>query len=376
MAQNGRVNPNCSYASNPYHECTDNCLRKIKEITPQKSKKGSGAIPLKFNWKKKPDPKPESPVLDSVLASKVGAYHSERKRVEPKSNEHISSEPVSMEKHVQDVKPVYHNHKELVKDDVEHFANNSTEINQEDEKYASDKVDESNYVDHDTGEEGLTTSAGKLLNFSFSGISITNDNEDSDIETASLASEPRVPIGGYNVRESFAPILRSIFEKYGDIGASCHLESIVMRSYYIECVCFVVQELQSTSIMQFTKSKVKELLAILKDVESARLQVAWLRKIVDEVAEYVELMIQHRDVEIAKANSDSEVESLREELRSEMETLAQKEEELAAIRTRIDETKERLREVENKSFELEEGMSLILSKVESLDSKSLIDELL
>lgn len=45
MAQkNPRVMPNCVYASNPYHECTQNCIHKIKEFNskPPKNKKGPG----------------------------------------------------------------------------------------------------------------------------------------------------------------------------------------------------------------------------------------------------------------------------------------------------------------------------------------------
>lgn len=41
MAQNARVMPNCVYASNPYHECTEYCVQKIKEIKPTKSKKSA-----------------------------------------------------------------------------------------------------------------------------------------------------------------------------------------------------------------------------------------------------------------------------------------------------------------------------------------------
>lgn len=264
-------------------------------------------------------------------------------------------------------------HKDQAKDDDDKFSNNHTETSEEDEKNNSDEVDPSTYV-NDT-DEGFTTSAGKLLDFSFSGISMIDDHDNGE-DTVSVVSEARVPIGKYSVRETFAPILRSIFQKYGDIGASCHLESVVMRSYYIECVCFIVQDLHSSSIMQLTKCKVKELMAILKDVESAQLQVAWLHKILDEVAEHVELVNRQRDVEIAKANSENEVESLREELQSEMEILSQKEQEVDAIKARIDETRDRLRELELKSSELDKCMSLIKSKVDSLDGKSLIDELL
>ena len=211
------------------------------------------------------------------------------------------------------------------------------------------------------------------MNFCFSGL---HDNEDSDgEETESVVSESRVPVGKYHVKESFAPILRSIFEKYGDIGASCHLESVVMRSYYVECVCFVVQELQSTPIMQLAKSKIMELMAILKDVESAQLRVAWLRSIVDEITENIELIDEHCVAETAKANSDREVESLNKELESNLEILAQKEQEVTDIKTRIEAIRERLSELELKSCDLDKNILSIKSKVDNLDSKSLLDEL-
>ena len=213
------------------------------------------------------------------------------------------------------------------------------------------------------------------MDFCFSGTPHGNEDSEGD-DTESVVSESRVPVGKYHVKESFAPILLSIFDKYGDIGATCHLESVVMRSYYIECVCFVVQELQSASIMQLTKSKVKELQAILKDVESAQLRVAWLRSILDEIAENMELINQHRAVEVEKAKSDHEVESLRKKLESELETLAQKEQEVTDIKTRIEEIKGRLGELELKSSDLDKNMLSIKSKVDNLGSKSLLDQLL
>ena len=262
--------------------------------------------------------------------------------------------------------PVYHKDKDKDKD----------QLNDQEDKVASDKVVPLTHTHVDT-RGGLTTSAGGSADSSSSGT--PKGNEDSDHgegEEESAMPESRISVGGYHVKESYAPILRSILDKYGDIGASCHLESVVMRSYYIECVCFVVQELQSTSIMRLNESKVKELLAIVKDVESAHLRVAWLRSILDEIAENIELIHQHQDVDVAKANSDREMESLRQELESKMETLAQKEQEAADIKTRIPEIKDRLSELELKSSELEQSMLSVKSMVDDLHSKSLIDELL
>lgn len=33
-----------------------------------------------------------------------------------------------------------------------------------------------------------------------------------------MVSETHVPVGRYHLKESFAPVLQSIFDKYGDIG--------------------------------------------------------------------------------------------------------------------------------------------------------------
>ncbi|KAJ1399010.1 Phospholipase-like [Sesbania bispinosa] len=371
-----RTHSACPKASNPYHKCDQNCYTRSSD---------SGAPPpSNIDRQKKQGSKPQPPVLDSVSASKVGAIYvsdasspmsqySEKKKMEPASDEHNPSEPVSGQVPIPDVMPV--NGKDQLKEGADHLANPKPKGTNQEDKIASHKIVPITYAD-DTGE-GLTTSAGGSRNSSFAGIPLGIGNEDSDEgETESVISESRVPVGRYHVKESFASILLSILDKYGDIGASCHLESVAMRSYYIECVCFVVQELQSDSIMQLSKSKVNELLAILKDVESAKLRVAWLRNTLDEIAENIGLFNEHQDVEAAKANSDREKESLREQLESELEALAQKEQEVADMKTRIPEIRDRLSELELKSSQLDESMLSIKSKVDNLHSKSLIDELL
>ncbi|XP_047169725.1 uncharacterized protein LOC124838224 [Vigna umbellata] len=350
-----RPSSGCPKASNPYHVCDDNCQKRMTGADP-------GTMSLNFDRKKKVGSKPELPVLDSIPPSKIGAIYlsdassplssySEHTKGDSKRNELI---PVSGEIHVLDVMP----------------TNNKVQPKQNGDKNASQKVVPITSV-YEMG--GLTKPDGGSMKFCFSGA--LHDNEDSDEETESVVSEARVPVGKYHVKESFAPILRSIFEKYGDIGASCHLESVVMRSYYVECVCFVVQELQSTPIMELTKSKIKELLAIIKDVESAQLRVAWLRSIVDEIAESMELIDEQQVAEMAKANSDREVETLNKELESNLESLSQKEQEVTDIKTRIEEIRKRLSELQLRSSDLDKNIMLLRSKVDRLDSKSFLDGL-
>ncbi|KAK4284866.1 hypothetical protein QN277_001643 [Acacia crassicarpa] len=414
MAQNGKVVPNCAYASNPYHQCSEDCLKRTKEGKPQKNQKRSGYPKSVTNSElgkktnedrrrhsscpKASNPyhecndncfkgistsesgatkmvrrkKPEPPVIDSVPASKIGAIYfsdvaspiaqySDKNGAEITSNKNTSPKPVSGEIHDQEIIPAYH--KDLPKDCSEPVGS-PKHTNQGEEKNGARKVFPITYAD-DTG--GLTASNGSM--------DFSNEDCDED-EIRSVVSESRVSIGKYHVKQSFAPILKSIFDKYGDIGHSCHLESVAMRSYYMECVCYVVQELQSSSTMELTKSKVKELMAILKDVEAARLRVAWLQSILEEIAESMETIYQHQEVETAKADCDREVESLRKELEADLETLALKEQEVTTIRTRIADARERLKELELQCSELDKSMQSIKSEVGKFDSKSLLEGLL
>lgn len=211
--------------------------------------------------------------------------------------------------------------------------------------------------------------------FSLSGFEQTLvDSDEGEIE--SVNSEQCVPVGKYHVKSSFSSILTSIFEKYGDIAATCKLESVSMRSYYLECVCYVIQELQSTEFHQLTKSKVKELLAIFKDVESSEIDVTWLKSRLNEIAQAVELRSQHRAIEAAKTDCEQNLESIKKELDAQMADLALKEKELSDAKTKVAETEARLSELELKSSQLKEMISSIDSKVENFRCKPFSDDLL
>lgn len=215
------------------------------------------------------------------------------------------------------------------------------------------------------------SSATGSMSFSFSAAA---DSDDDDVR--SVISDASVSVGKYRVKGKLSSILQSIFDKYGDIAAGCQLESIAMRSYYLECVCFVVQELQAKQVMQLSKSKVKEMLAILKDAESVGIDVGWLRRVLSENAEALELISEHRAMEVAKANCDNEIESTRKTLESQMEDLALKEEEVADTQRLIAETRAQLRELELKSSVLTDTVSSIKSKVEAVNGKSMLDGIL
>ncbi|XP_048429806.1 uncharacterized protein LOC103965590 [Pyrus x bretschneideri] len=255
--------------------------------------------------------------------------------------------------------------------DATYVASERPGHGEDNEKIHSPGVDSNRTVNNVEGATGSAYSSG----FSFSGtLHAFEDSDDED--TRSVNSESSVSVGKYRVKGSFSSILQSIMEKYGDIAASCQLESVVMRSYYLECVCYIVQELKRTSVKQLTKTKVKEMLSMLKDVESSGMDVGWLRFLINECAEAIELVTQHRAFEAAKANCDRDIESARKELESQMEVLALKEKEVADAKKQVAETRAHLRELELKSSVFTENISNIKSKVENLPSKPLLDKVL
>lgn len=215
----------------------------------------------------------------------------------------------------------------------------------------------------------------KSMNFTFSGISRASEESDEE-EAQSVISDSCVSVGKYHVKANAAPILQLIFEKYGDIAAGSRLESASMRANYLECICLVVQELQSTSFKELTKSKVKEMLAVLKDVESAQIDVSWLCGLFNELTEVMELNSQHQAAEVAKANCDHVLESTRKELETMLEDLAQKEKAVADAKAQIAETRTRLGKLELESSQLGDTVSSIWSRVEKFHSKPLADEIL
>nr|XP_048336833.1 uncharacterized protein LOC107427294 isoform X3 [Ziziphus jujuba var. spinosa] len=397
-----KVHPSCPKASNPYHECDDDCVKRFG-VEPQQDIGKTGsifAIPIKAGRRKKHESEskplqevdkvpaqgkvyaPESPFLPSHFASAEKGEESE-------SEEHFPSVPYSGEIHIADppsnVKKVQS--PQLVptsgilamQDNPKDPPNKAVESPSNEPPV--DKKEDNNH--HAMLEESPKSSINNMreitaesINFTFSGISNAFEESDDDESQSVISDSSSISVGKYRVKERVSSTLQAIFDKFGDIAASCKLESLSMRSYYLECLCFVVQELQSTSIKQLTKSKVKEMLAILKDVECAGIDVSWLRKVLNESMEDIELVSQQRTLGAAKANCDHDIELLRKQLESQMEDLALKEKEVAEAKKQVAESKAHLKELELKASVLDETLGTVKSKVATLQTKSILDGVL
>ncbi|KAB1997643.1 hypothetical protein ES319_D12G037700v1 [Gossypium barbadense] len=382
----GRSQPNCPKASNPYHECNDNCTQRSSKANIQGVRKESGSKFIddsrSFDRKKKgSESQPKSPRALEITPALGAIYHGDpnsleshlyREKLEAENAESFSSfeqhpEEICSQEQSFDKAQIQYSQPLPMSGKIMSPGDTAT-------KFKGEKIQISPKVSSDAstedGREDVTSSA-----FSFTGI--TQALEESDKEdNKSIISESCVSVGKYHVKESISSTLQSIFDKYGDIAANCQLESSSMRAYYLECLCAVVQELQSTPFNELTKSKVKEIFAVLKDVESANIDVSWLRALLNEISEAINLASQRQTFEAKKVKYESSLESVKNELESRMENLSQKEKEAADAREKVAEIKARLDDMEHECSQLDKTISSIASINEKFQGKSLVDELL
>ncbi|GMJ12692.1 hypothetical protein like AT2G16900 [Hibiscus trionum] len=390
MDGNGRVHPDCPNAANPYHECGVLCLEKIAEGKGTKAKEKRTIsskfldVSRSFGRKKKSESLPKSPqALESPHAAgavypgdpRSPRSHFSRKKLEVENGESFSSsEQHSGEIYSQDQSfekaPIQYSQPLQMSGKLMSPADAPAKFNQEDKVQDSPKISSDTITNTKDARDALSSA------FSFLGIGQAQEESDEEEEVESVISDSCVSVGKYHVKTSISTILQSIFDKYGDIAANCHLESASMRAYYLECLCAVVQDLHSTPFKQLTKAKMKEMFAVLKDVESAGIDVSWLRALLNEISEAVELVSQRATFEAKKSKHDRSLESVKKELELKMEDLSQKEKEVAIAREQVAETKARLDEIEHQCTELDKTISTIVSIMDKFQGKSLADELL
>ncbi|KAF5448997.1 hypothetical protein F2P56_029486 [Juglans regia] len=110
MAEKGNVLLDCPNASNPYHECTDSCIKRIAQGQTRKENKKSGSLILdvsrSFGRRKKERSQPNSPQVNDNASFRNTVYPSDfssKKKVEAKNGEDFPHSPArAKETHAQE----------------------------------------------------------------------------------------------------------------------------------------------------------------------------------------------------------------------------------------------------------------------------------
>lgn len=368
MDFNQKAHPDCVYSDNPFHECASACLEKIAQGHVKKKTKKQGLKALSFSGsfgrkKNESYPQPLTPLSARPYQNGGGSFGN------------ANSTKVH---HAVAVK------NKIVSDTNKYFSSSSSDdfFKHKPEKKLSQiiplspkkLVDKSKPVSPKPEKQEGKNEADSETTLFNSGDNSDDDDEDEEnnneigveLDLESVMSDTIVSVGKYRVRSGLAAILRAIIEKHGDIAQNCKLESGSMRSRYLECLCSLMQELKSTPVGKLTKVKVKEMLAVLKDLESVNIEVAWLRLVLEEFARCQE------DVDSEKERQEGLVKATREELEAQEADLVRMEEEVAKARARIEETRAMMVEMESEWVRMEK----IGFKMEKFKGKTFIDELL
>ncbi|KAG2291035.1 hypothetical protein Bca52824_037704 [Brassica carinata] len=191
-------------------------------------------------------------------------------------------------------------------------------------------------------------------------------------ESQSMISESYVSISNYRVKASVAETLQAIIDKHGDIAASSKLQSNVTRSYYLESLAAVVMELRTTSLRDLTKTRVAEMAAVVKDMESVKIDVSWLRKAMAELGEAVEHAGEYEAAKAEREVCERDLEKRKGEMEEMREELGKREKEVRECRERVTAVAGKLGQLEMKGSRLNKNLEVFHSKVDKFQGEAVL----
>lgn len=185
-----------------------------------------------------------------------------------------------------------------------------------------------------------------------------------------------VSVGEYKVKASLFSTLQSIFDKYGDITSNSKLQSLSTRIYHLETLAEVVIELQSTPLRRLSEARASEILSIVKDIETAKIQVGWLWSILEEVLEATRYFNRRETVVMEKEACEHSLLLAKQEMEVSLKKLAEKEKEMKEFRERLMKTAGNLGSLEMKRTCLDKRFVFLRSKVEKFQGQSVFKDIL
>ncbi|CAG7881411.1 unnamed protein product [Brassica rapa] len=204
---------------------------------------------------------------------------------------------------------------------------------------------------------------------------IIKENETRE-DVQSTQSESIVSVGDYKVRASVSATLEQILDKHGDIASASKLHSLATRSYYLDMLASVVFELQTTPLKHLKESRVVEMLAIVRDVESVKIKVDWLKPVLEEIVEAVKHYDQHMMSITEKEVWEGDVLLVRQEMEKQGKELREKEKKLREWRERTTEMAGKLGSLDMRKARLDKRLAVLSSKVDKFQGESLLQDIL
>ncbi|CAH8372405.1 unnamed protein product [Eruca vesicaria subsp. sativa] len=195
-------------------------------------------------------------------------------------------------------------------------------------------------------------------------------------EVQSTLSESMVSVGDYKVRASISATIEKILDKHGDIASASKLHSLATRSYYLDMLASVAFELQTTPLKHLKESRVVEMLAIVRDVESVKIKAGWLKAVLEDIFEAVKHYDHHKMSIIEKEMCQGDMLLAKQEMEKQGKELREKEKKLKEWRERTTEMAGKLASLDMRKARLDKRLAFLSSKVDKFQGKSLLQDIL
>ncbi|XP_057779520.1 uncharacterized protein LOC130998102 [Salvia miltiorrhiza] len=117
-------------------------------------------------------------------------------------------------------------------------------------------------------------------------VEIISENE----EVESCFNHDFEYVDGHRVKTQFAPLLRAVFNKYGDISRGNNVKSSKLVSIFLERICHVYERVEQADL---TRAEIQGMLSELRLFERRKLKVRWIV----ERLEYKSIEFMEKDLE-------------------------------------------------------------------------------
>ncbi|XP_060206603.1 MATH domain and coiled-coil domain-containing protein At3g29580-like [Lycium barbarum] len=199
-------------------------------------------------------------------------------------------------------------------------------------------------------------------------VALMNDHSSDADEVESRPGQLSVMVNGYSVKEEVAPLLEKIFLKHGDIARNSSFTSVKLSSSLLELVCDIYNKLEATDLPSITSTELQSMLAEIRDLESAKIDVGWLHRRLNDICQAKQLGKDYCKLKEAKTKNLEVMEAKKKEL-DELK------EELAALQGRIREREDELGIAHREDERIMQRFADSKAKVSGFLKKSLVHDL-
>ncbi|XP_055825194.1 uncharacterized protein LOC129893816 [Solanum dulcamara] len=205
---------------------------------------------------------------------------------------------------------------------------------------------------------------------------LMNDYSSDTDEVESRPGPMSVMVDGYRVKEEAVPVLQKIFLKYGDIAMNSSFSSLNFSSSLMEFVCDIYKKLEETDFLSITSKEIQSMLAEVRDLEAAKIDVGWLSQRLNDISQAKQLLQDSCKLKEAKTRNLVVMETNKKELEGLKEELAACIATCRVLQHRIHKKEDEFGIARSENEKIMQNFADLKSKVNSFLRKSLVHDLL